>query len=206
MNEIKFIYFDIGGVLVKDFSASNKWDQMTDKWGIPKDKKKMFDELYDEFEKEVCVGRSVEEFLPIAKEKFGIKFPKNYSLGIDFVNRFYKNEGLEKIIFDIKNDYQFGLLTNMYPKTLQMLRERNLIPDIDWATVIDSSVEKCKKPEEQIYICAQNRAQVKPDEILFVDNILKNLEIPKEMGWKTFLFDSANYEESNRKLSGVLRF
>jgi len=53
-------------------------------------------------------------------------------LNRDFVNRFYKNEGLEKIINKIRDKYELGLLTAMYPGMLKMIREKKLIPEIQW--------------------------------------------------------------------------
>lgn len=202
-NIIKFVYFDIGGVLVKDFSATNKWDLMTDEWGIDQDKKTELNELFDKFEEEVAVGRSVEDFVLMAREKFGAKFPKNYSLNQDFVNRFNKNEGLEEIIAEFKDKYKFGLLTNMYPGMLNLIKEKKLIPKIEWI-IVDSSVEKCKKPEEKIYEVAQKMAGFKAEEILFVDNKKDNLEIPKKMGWQCFYYESSDYEKSNRELKEFL--
>ena len=204
-NIIKFVYLDIGGVLIEDFSATNKWDLMTDEWGIRKEKKEELNRLFDEFEKEVCLGRSVEDFLPIVEKKFGVKFSENYSLNQDFVNRFYKNEGLEKIIMELKDKYNFGLLTNMYPGMLDLINKSDLLPKNIWKMVIDSSVEKCRKPEEKIYERAQDKVKVNVKEILFVDNKKDNLEIPKKMGWQTFWFDSGNYEKSNRELEEFLK-
>ena len=39
---IKFIYFDVGGVLVRDFSKSNKWQELVNEIGISKKKKRFF--------------------------------------------------------------------------------------------------------------------------------------------------------------------
>jgi len=202
---MKFIYFDVGGVLDKDFSATNKWDLLINKWGVSEGKKREIKELFDEFEKEVCVGRSVEDFVPMMTKKFGVRFLENYSLNKEFVDRFYINQGLEELVLTIKNKYRLGLLTNMYPGMLDMIRERNLIPNIEWEIIIDSSVVKCKKPGEEIYKIAERQAGVKSEEIFFIDNTAENLVLPKKMGWKTFWFDSYDYEQSNKELGEFLR-
>ena len=201
---MKFIYFDIGGVLDKDFSATYKWDLLTSEWNISKPVKEKIDKLFIEFEKEACVGRSVEDFLSIMNKKFGIKFPKNYSLNENFVNLFDKNEGIKKIIDQIKNKYELGLLTNMYPGMFKMIRDKNLIPNIDWKVIIDSSVEKYKKPEMEIYKIAEKRSKTKANEILFIDNNQENLIVPKKLGWQTFWFKSVDYDQSNRELEEFL--
>lgn len=203
-NKIKFIYFDVGGVLVEDFSETNKWDLMTDEWGIDKNKKTELHELFHKFEEEAAIGRSVEDFIPMAREKFGAKFPKNYSLNQDFVERFYINGGLEKIVEKLKDKYKFGLLTAMYPGMLKMIREKKLIPEIQWKAIVDSSIVKCNKPGIEIYKIAQEMAKVNAEEILFVDNKKVNLEVPEKLGWQTFWFDSQDYEKSNQELEEFL--
>lgn len=37
---IKFVYFDIGGVVVKDFSGNNKWNEMKKFMGVKKNLKR----------------------------------------------------------------------------------------------------------------------------------------------------------------------
>jgi len=197
---MKFAYFDIGGVLIKDFSGTSSWDLLTEEWGIiKKEDKKKIDIMFHNFAKEADSGRSVEDFLLLAEKNFEIKFPKNYSINKDFVDRFCKNEGIGEIINNIKNKYQLGLLTNMYPEMLDLIRKNNLIPNIGWI-VVDSSIEKCRKPDKKIYEIAEKKLGFKGKDILFVDNRIENLEIPKKMGWQTYWFDSSDYEKSNQKL------
>lgn len=200
MNEIKFVYFDVGGVIIKDFSDSDKWKQMLIDWKIPSKRFEEAGKRYKEFEKEVCVGRDVEEFLVILKNDFGVEIPDNYSLQLGFIDRFEKNERMWEIVSGCQKSFKIGLLTNMYPGALEIINKRNLIPKNCWEIVIDSSIVQCKKPEKEIYEIAQKRCGMKPGEILFIDNKEKNLVEPRNMGWKTFLYNSADYEKSNKEL------
>lgn len=202
---MKFVYFDIGGVLEEDFSNTNNLNLLLDDLGVLKENIGESIVLFNEFEKEACCGRNVEEFLPILEHKFKIKFPKNYSLNKDFIDRFKINKGIDEIIENVKNKYQLGLLTNMYPEMLKMIQDKNLIPKINWQVIIDSSVEKCKKPERRIYEIAENKSGFKGDEILFIDNRKENLEVPQKMGWQTFWFNSSDYKRSNQELAEILR-
>jgi hypothetical protein len=60
-------------------------------WGIiKKEDKKIIDKMFHNFEKEADLGRNIEDFLPLIEEKINIKFPKNYSINKDFVDRFCK--------------------------------------------------------------------------------------------------------------------
>ena len=205
MGKIKFIYFDIGGVMIKDFSATKNWDKMTTEWEVFGERKKDIDDFFYGIEREVCERRDIEDFLPILKKVFEAKVPKNYSILKDFVDRFEKNEGIWKIVDECKKKYSVGLLTNMYPNMFNSINKRNLMPKNCWEIIVDSSLEKCSKPQEEIYKIAQEKAKVGPEEILFIDNVEKNLRVPKEMGWKTFLFDSRDYEKSNKELEKFLK-
>jgi FMN phosphatase YigB (HAD superfamily) len=202
---ISFIYFDVGGVVIKDFSGTNRWNEMMEGWGISEDRKDEMNKRYDAFELEVTVGRDVEEFVPILKKEFGVKLPENYSLLQDFVDRFSKNSYLERVLRDIKGKYSLGLLTNMYPGLLAAIKKRGLLPRIAWDVVVDSSVVKHRKPDKEIYEIAQKEAGVAIEEILFVDNTLKNIEMAKEMGWKTYLYDPKNDKKSSEGLKLLLK-
>jgi FMN phosphatase YigB (HAD superfamily) len=39
----------------------------------------------------------------------------------------------------------------------------------------------------------------------FIDNKTENLEIPKQLGWQTFWYDSKDYEQSSNELSEYVR-
>ncbi len=205
MGKIKFVYFDIGGVLVKDFSETQEWNEMTTRWGIPEERKDEVNIKFDKFEEGICEGKgSVEDFKNILKSDFGIDLPADYLINENFANRFYRNDSIVKIAENCAKICGVGLLTNMYPGMLDLIKERKLIPEIDWTVVVDSSKEGCRKPLKEIFLKAQEKSGVLGEEILFVDNIERNLIIPREMGWKTFFYSSANYEESSRKLEKYL--
>lgn len=96
---IKFVYFDVGGVLLKDFTGTGKWLELQKELGIKPVQEKEFIEFYDKYEPEVCLGREVDSLLPMLEEKFGIKVPAGYSfLNDGFVNRFEKNESIWPVV------------------------------------------------------------------------------------------------------------
>lgn len=203
---MKFIYFDVGGVLIKDLSdTKDGWGILLNSLGLKDKQRQEFNVFFELLEKKLELGGGIEEFVSIMKDNFGINLPDHYSISDDLVNRFfYKNEEIWKIVKKVNTKYKVGLLTNMYKGMLDLIKNKGLIPNIDWV-IMDSSIEKSKKPERKFYEVAQNKSGVKGKDILFIDNKKENLEIPKEMGWQTFLFDSSNYERSNKELESFLR-
>jgi len=203
---MKFIYFDVGGVLVRDLSDTNEWSLLLDEWGLVGENRQKFNKFFNSFEEKLNIGNGIEDFSKIMEKRFGVELPKNYSLSNELVDRFFcQNKKMMEIIGKIRDSYKLGLLTNMYKGMLDLIRKKKLIPDVYWSVIVDSSIEKCKKPEGKIYEIAQERSKMDINEILFVDNKKENLEIPKKMGWQTFWFDSSNYERSNKELESFLR-
>lgn len=201
---IEFVYFDVGGVVIKDFSGTNKWEELKSGMGIKPDQTKDFNEIFDKYELDVCVGRDVETLVPMFREKLGLKLPQNYSFLLDFVHRFEKNESIWPILKKLKEDRRVGLLTNIYPNMLDAIYKAGLMPEIEWDVIIDSSIEKVRKPQVEIFQLSQDRSGFKGEEILFVENGAKHVEAAKKFGWQTFLYDPTNTAQSNHDLEKLL--
>lgn len=202
---IDFIYFDVGGVAILDFSKTNKWNKMLNDIGVnPADVEKL-NTLFDEEEPKYCVGeKEADSFIPILKHNFKLKLPADYSFLEDFVNRFERNPTLADIIKDLKGKYRLGLLTNMYPKMLDMIIGKGLLPKVEWDTIIDSSEVGFRKPHPEIYKLASGMAETSADKILFVENSKMHIDGAQKLGWNTFLYDPSDVAESNRKLLDLL--
>jgi FMN phosphatase YigB (HAD superfamily) len=193
---ISFVYFDVGGVVINDCKGNNKFEKMKREIGINPENDKAFDEFYDEYEKEVSIGKDIDTIIPLVEEKFHIIFPAGYSMLADFINRFEKNIYIQPVIDRIKQYCRMGLLTNMYPRMLSMMTEKGIMPEAVWDVVIDSTVERLRKPDFDIFKLAEIKANAKGNEILFIDNTTANIKAAKDFGWETFFYDSSNHEKS----------
>src|SRR3989344_9350883 len=113
---IKFVYFDVGGVALFDFSGTNKWEEMMLSVGISKNNFDRFDSFYGSLAGRVNMDLDMDSMMPEIEKKFGIKFNKDYSLLVDgFVKRFERNKYIDNAIKEINKPCKIGLLTNMYP-------------------------------------------------------------------------------------------
>ena len=204
-NDIKFIYFDLGGVVILDFSKTNKWEEMTSALGVNESDRKRFDEIFSKIEPEICVSKkTLDDFLDIVKSEFKMNLPEDYSMLDDFVNRFEVNLSLHPILNKLSENYQLGLLTNMYPGMLSKISERGILPQIKCDVVIDSSVECLGKPEDEIYKLAEEKSGFSTNEILFVENTPVNVDTAKKYGWQTLLYDPSDVPDSNSRLEKLL--
>jgi FMN phosphatase YigB (HAD superfamily) len=198
---IKFVYFDVGGVVELDFSGTNKWEELKNELGITPEIKADYESFWNESEKQLCVDLDAEVLLNRLKKRFHLKLPPKYSfLQNGFIDRFEANPSIWPIIDQIRQKCPVGLLTNMYLNMFPAIQNRELLPPVTWREIIDSSVVKLRKPDLAIYQLAQKRAAVPDTEILFIDNVQKNLDPAVSLGWQTFLYDSANPKESSEKL------
>lgn len=201
---IKFVYFDVGGVVIRDFSGTNKWEELKTGMGIKPEQAEAFSEIFDKYEPEVCIGLDVETLVPILQDKLGLQLPKGYSILQDFVSRFEKNESIWPVIERLKGKYKIGLLTNMYPNMLDAIYKAGLMPNDTWDVIIDSSIEKVRKPQPAIFQIAQDKSEFKGEDILFIDNGAKHVDAAKQFGWQGFIYDPTNTEKSNKDLEAIL--
>ena len=98
--------------------------------------------------------------------------------------------------------YSLALLTNTWhgitEDVVANLKEFHMFKQI-----FDSSELGLRKPEKQIFLHVEEALDAKGKQILFVDDRLENLEIGKEFGWQTYLYEIA--EDEGRKSNDTLR-
>ncbi len=197
---LSFVYFDVGGVVIKDFTANDKWSELEREIGVAVRDSQAFMDFWEGHEEEICRGRDTEEIFSEAKEKFNLQIPENYSILEGFAKRFEANETIWPVIEKIKKDRRIGLLTNMYPGMLDLIHGKGIMPKVTWGITIDSSLEGVAKPDAKIFEIAQKRAGVDGREILFVENSKRHVEAAKKFGWQTFFYDSADPQGSSKRL------
>lgn len=197
----KCVYFDVGGVVIKDFSKTKKWLELKHALGVPDDLSNQFDELWSRIEGQVCVGLETEVARQQIELQLGIKLTTNGTLLDEFVNRFETNPSILPCMLEAQAiSYKVGLLTNMYPGMMTKISSAGLLPKFDVNVVVDSSIVGTKKPDHHIFEVAQKHADCRPSEVLFIDNSQVHLDAAKSLGWKVHFYDSANYEQSSRQL------
>lgn len=197
--QIKFIFFDIGGVALLDFSKTNKWDAMLEDVGITTELKPKFDQLFSEAELQMCVGKAtIQDFQKEAESKLNVQFPKNYNMLADIVNRFELNTKIHQIVSILDKHFRLGLLTNMYPGMLNKIKQSQLLRNANWELTVDSSIVGQMKPNPEIFKIAQQKCKTKPENILFIENTQTHIDTANSLGWNTILYNPADVEASNK--------
>jgi putative hydrolase of the HAD superfamily len=198
---VKFVYFDVGGVAILDFSKTNKWDEVIEEIGVKQDKVASFLKYFEELTPKIHIGLDIDSKLEEINNKFNIIISKNYSFLKDgFVSRFEPNKSIWPVVKYVKERFKIGLLTNQYPMMLKEIKRQKLLPPVSWDVVVDSSRVKLQKPDLEIYKLAEELAKAKGEEILFVENTPTNIKAAQKIGWETFLYDPGNPKLSSKRL------
>ena len=144
-------------------------------------------------------------------DEFNAKLAKEINIpSLDWANYYMEAvepiEQMKELLEWIAKNYHTGLLTNIMPGFVNEMLERNLIPDVQYDVIVDSSVVGAIKPEPAIYEEAEARSNCLPSEILLIDDSRTNLMVAGKRGWKVLWFDDFRPEESIINIKKALEF
>lgn len=198
---IKNIIFDIGNVLVtfawKESMINLGFD---DKCIETLDKGFINDPLWDELdlgikpESEV-INTAIARFPQYTKE-INLFWDKNINT---IIPRDYSVEWMK----DLKRDgYKIYLLTN-YPDSLFKKSVESAFPFYPYVDgeVVSSRV-KIRKPDKEIYETLFKKYGLKPEESVFFDDRIVNIEGAEKVGLNAFLFTT--YEQAKTDLKSLI--
>lgn len=197
--KIKFIYFDVGNVL-NEFQAS--FDETTKKYNISSEK---FMEFWMEHEDDMTRGKMTPNDLwKKAIKKFNLKNAESHNFLDSWVGSYTPQKKVHEIIKKIQGKHKIGLLTNHYLGMVERSIKKGKIPDVKYHVIVSSCATGYRKPEKEIYRIATEKAGVKTDEILFIDDKPNFIEGAKKEGWQTIWFDMNNKEKAIKELEKLL--
>jgi FMN phosphatase YigB (HAD superfamily)/DNA-binding XRE family transcriptional regulator len=198
-NGIKFVYFDVNGVMVRFFQRA--FTDIADDTGASAD---MIENLFWHHNDAICRGEmSLAEFNKLLAERTGVS-------EISWADYYLKNVDPITDIHDtlhwVASNYPVGLLTNAMPGLTRKLLQQGTIPNLDFSAIIDSSEVNCIKPEEAIYQKATQAAKTEPTDILLIDDSPPNLMAAEKLGWHVLRFDDYRPDESANRIRQALEF
>ena len=196
---IEFVYFDINGCFVRFFHRA--FTELALHTGASAD---VVETTFWHYNDQVCRGE-------MTMAEFNATLAKELKTDpIDWIE--YYMDAIEPIpIMDetvrwAHEHYRIGLLTNIMPGFIKVMRERGLLPDVAYDAIIDSSEVKVIKPESGIFAIATERAGVPAENILFIDDSRANLMAAEKHGWHVLWFDDYRPDESAERIREALKF
>lgn len=197
---VKFIYFDFGAVLV---NYDNVFTKVCADFNL---NKVDFKNFYNNFVEDMDVGKdSVSGFWNKCVKNFNLKNALDYDLAKSWVTDYKVIKPIYEMINFLVGKVNMGIISNINADVWWAAVADNWVPKINYAEIIISSDVGAMKPNKEIYEIAQKRLKIKPEEILFIDDKEENLVIPREMGWKTVLFDQNYATDGVAKILQLLR-
>ncbi len=196
---VSFLFLDINGCLVRFFHGA--FTKLSHETGVSSD---VIESTFWHYNDAVCRGEmSMEEFNSELARRFNLP---SIDWKLYYMDAIEPIDGMHELVQWASQHYRIGLLSNIMPGFIDDMIQSGKLPDIKYDTIIDSSQVGAIKPEQAIYDIAQERAQVGPEEILFVDDSRANLMAAEHKGWKVLWFDDYRPSESVRKIRESLEF
>lgn len=194
---IKFIYFDVNGCLVRFFQKA--FSQLAADTGVSAD---IVETTFWHYNDEVCRGTlSLADFNQALATRFGISSLDWQHYYLDALDPM---PGMADLVTWAAQHYGVGLLTNIMPGFLGVMRAKGILPNIHYDVIVDSSAVGHVKPEPAIYELAAAQAGVAESEILFVDDSRVNLMTAEKRGWHVLWFDDYQPEASIARVRQAL--
>lgn len=196
---IRFVYFDVNGVLVRFFHRA--FTEIARRTHHPAD---AVETLFWRYNDVANRGQmTLADFNAVMGQELEVE-------GFDWQQYYMENvepmPQIKELVSWVSEHYEVGLLSNNMPGFIDILRQKGAIPDVNYRAVVDSSKVGAVKPEQRIYEVAQQLSGVEPKEILFIDDSRTNLIVADRMSWHVLWFDDYHPAESIDKIKKSLEF
>lgn len=194
---IRFVYFDINGCLVRFFHAA--FTRLAAETGAPAD---VVETVFWHYNDQVCRGdMTMAEFNDALATELSLPDINWIEYYLDAIEPI---PVMDELVRWASTHYRIGLLTNIMPGFIDAMKERQLLPNVQYDVIIDSSKEKLIKPEIALFKRATKLADCPAAEILFVDDSRTNLMAAEKLGWHVLWFDDYRPDESAEKIREAL--
>lgn len=194
---ISFVYFDINGCLVRFFHRA--FTKIAEDTKVPPD---IIETTFWHYNDDACQGNmSMEEFNRAYAKALGVPnldWQKYYLDAIEPI------PAMHDFLEWVAKNYRIGLLTNIMPGLVDAMKQKKMLPNVNYDVIVDSSEVKVIKPEPKIYQIATERAGCPATEIMLVDDGRVNLMAAEKQGWRVLWFDDYRPEESIKRIKSAL--
>lgn len=187
---IKNIIFDIGGVLL-EYNPKTYLDKLD----IPENKRKILNDIIFRNQKwRDCLNGIIDnneliEYLTISNSEYKEEIEKI----LKEENLKYmlppKQDMIDYYIKLKKSGYKLYLCSNITKSTYNYIRDNfNIIQEANGG--VFSCLEHISKPNSEIYYRLIEKYKININESIFVDDTKKNIEMAKQIGLQTILFEN----------------
>lgn len=191
--KIRFIYFDKNGVLVRFYHRA--FTLLSHETHINVDKvENIFWHYNTAGNRGEITMKQFDEYVGRELKFEGFKW-KNF-----YMKTAKPLETMKSFIEEIATKIDVGIMTNTFPGFVDYMIKKNMLPQVEYKAIVDSSAVGYVKPEPKIYEVAEKMAGYRGGDILFVDDSRANLMPATKMGWNVLWFDADRPDESIQRI------
>jgi putative hydrolase of the HAD superfamily len=185
---IRAVIFDAGGVLLRtrDTERHRRWET---RFGLPSGR------LWHVFNWSDLAARATIGLISAAElwqqqcAHLGLDAEERKQLQEDFWAGEFVDTELVQFIRSLRPQYKTALLSNAWSDAREAFCQKYRLDEI-MDTIIVSAEESLAKPDPRIFLLTAERLGVRPDECVFVDDVLQNVEGARAVGMKGVQFVS----------------
>lgn len=107
---------------------------------------------------------------------------------------FVRNVPMWNFLIEIKKKYKTGLINNGTSAIFSRWNKKYSFQNY-FDEVLNSSNLGIKKPDKKIYLYMSNLLLVKPEECLFIDNSIENIEGARQVGMSAILYNPNDHRK-----------
>ena len=183
----KFIYFDIGGVLMDYSKAMQK---AADTHGINIDD---FQKIYSKYGPAAERGdMTLQDVWKKYEDELGLEEDEHFDFLEYWTEHVVPIDENHQILTELAKSHPVGILSNMYHGAFYKLLKKEKIPDVEYSRIVQSHEIKLIKPQEEIYIIAQSISGFQPSDIIYIDDRKEFVSFAKTLGWNGIWYEKGN--------------
>lgn len=185
----KAIVFDLHGVIVRQGDESF-WQPLSRSLGVTQ--AILFDTMHNDWIRFETGAISLDEFGAKVARKLGVTYDQDV-MWHNFVDRYEKTHPVQQPMLRLvdaihKKGYVTAILSNTNEPHVELNRKRGIEKHFD--VCLYSNELKALKPDKAAYQKMLRALKLKPEEVVFIDDLAINLETPREMGIYCIKFDN----------------
>lgn len=197
--KIGFVYFDVGGVLVRNLDPC--LDMFAERIRKPGHAVKA---VFYEFMDAGCRGNiSLEELKLLIMLRLDVRLEpgaRQQLLERSWIDDMEIIKPGHHLLTAVAKHHKIGLLTNVFKDFYPGFFQQGIVPEAPYKAVVKSSDIGLLKPEPAIYDMATQASKTAPERILLIDDTRVNIRAAREFGWCAEQFDECNPQTSVNRI------
>lgn len=188
-NANKIVIFDWGGVIEShregEYSLNTAITNFIKHFNNKVNENNLIERYFDVCTRKVEEGNKEDTWFEKIRNEFNIQCSEDefYKFYEEEFNRIEYYKDVVEYAHSLKAKCKIGILSNLGKVDIARLDKQVDLKVFDYVWL--SCELKCSKPNEKVYKIVEKDCNISPNNILFIDDVQKNLEPAKERGWNT---------------------